>query len=309
MPSNTFWGRVPDKHHLDVRTPYPSHRHRTQLTAGSGEAPVVAQRPGQGHGRREGLVGAIGVDLRDGRHIALAERAAHACLAELEAGPQLERSIAHRSGAAPDRAGDIRGRLAVTGVAQGGRPAKLQLQAEGGVGQRVGQGRDLGERLEAVAGAVEHAERVVAQEQERHPVARLRDDGEAELDRAQDLLRGVPAECLAGGLDREPRARLGVAGRTGVVGEHRQALRSRLAVAAQQLDDDRMDLPASARRQRVDDELANLLVREPVVRGRPFGISDQEPCDDRGRNELGEVDVLVGLPVQPLSDRRAGPGG
>ena len=142
---------------------------------------------------------------------------------------------------------------------------------------------DLGERLEAVARAVEHAERVVAQEQERHPVARLRDDREAELDRAQDLLRGVPAERLAGGLDREPRARLGVAGRTGVVGEHRQALRSRLAVAAQQLDDDRMDLPASARRQRVDDELANLLVREPVVRRRPFGISDQEPCGDRGR--------------------------
>ncbi len=70
-----------------------------------------------------------------------------------------------------------------------------------------------------------------------------------------------------------------------MLGQHRQAGGSWVATLEQQVDDRCVDLPAAGRRELVRGELADLLVRERVVRGLALRVREQEARPD-GRPEI-----------------------
>ncbi len=75
-----------------------------------------------------------------------------------------------------------------------------------------------------------------------------------------------------------------------MLGEHRQAGRGRVSTVEQQVDDRGVDLAAAGRRELVRGELADLLVRERVVRGfalRPAGAGGPPGPRARGRRQAG----------------------
>jgi hypothetical protein len=58
-------------------------------------------------------------------------------------------------------------------------------------------------------------------------------------------------------------------------GQHRHRGGRRIATLQQQVDDGRVDLPTTCRRQMIRRELADLFVREGVVRGFALGLRQQ----------------------------------
>ena len=168
------------------------------------------------------------------------------------------------------------------------RAPELHVELDRRIAHRLGERGQLGQAVEPLAGPAEDGERVVAGREEDPPVGRRRDDRQRLLDEPERLLGGVRGEGGRRRIDREARGPGRVAGRERVLGEHRQAGRGRVAALEQQVDDRGVDLPAAGRRELVRGELADLLVRERVVRGLALGLREQEARPDGGREIVGE---------------------
>ena len=198
--------------------------------------------------------------------------------------------VAAVGGAGPDAAGQLRRGVLVVAHPQRRRTPELDVELDGRIAHRLGEGGQLGQAVEPLGGPAQDGERVVAGREEDPPVGRRRDDRERLLDEPERLLGGVRGEGGRRGIDREARGPHGVAGRERVLGEHRQAGRGRVATVEQQVDDRGVDLPASGRRQLVRGELADLLVGEGVVGRLALGLREQEARHGRrarGRRRAG----------------------
>ena len=168
------------------------------------------------------------------------------------------------------------------------RAPELHVELDVRIAHRLGERGQLGQAVEPLAGPAEDGERVVAGREEDPPVGRRRHDRERLLDEPERLLGGVGGEGGRRGIDREARGPRRVAGRERVLGEHRQAGGGRVATLQQQVDDRRVDLPATGRRELVRGELADLLVGERVVRGLALRLREQEARPDGGPEIVGE---------------------
>ena len=173
------------------------------------------------------------------------------------------------------------------------------------IAHRLGERGQLRQAIEPLAGPAEDGERVVARREEDPPVGRRRHHRERLLDEPERLLGGVGGEGGRRGIDREARGPRRVAGRERVLGEHRQAGGGRIATLQQQVDDRGVDLPPTRRRQLVRGELADLLVRERVVRGLALRLRQQEARPDGRREIVGQrVGAVAETPRSP--GRRGG---
>ena len=165
---------------------------------------------------------------------------------------------------------------------------QLDVELDGRVAHRLGERGQLRQAVEPFVGLAEDRPRVVAGREEDPPIGRGRDDRERLLHEPERLLRRVRVECRPRRLDREARRPGGVARSERVLGEHGQALGSRVASLGQQVHDRRMDLPPSRRRELARGELADLFVGERVIGRLALGLRQQEPGVDRRLEVVGE---------------------
>ena len=256
----------------------------------------VAELLRQLHRAAERLVAGVQVHLLRRRGEGLARRRAHEVLAELHAGGELALAVPLLHGQVPHLARELRRAIVFLGRPHRRRPAQPNVDPQARVAERLGQRGQLGEPLHPVPGSPQHVERPVARVQQPHALLRGRGGGQRQLDDAQDLLGRVGGERVPAGLDREPHAHGAVPRRLRVTGDQRQA-RGRGLAGHQELDDRRVDRPPRGRRERRGRELADLLVLEAVVGGRPLLVLDQQARRDRRRQDLGE---LLGIGRRPV---------
>ena len=285
-----------------VGQPRPSAREvdHSDLAEGGRQAGVVPEPLGELDRPSIGLLGPVQVHLEGRRAERLAERALEQGLAELERRPELRGGVPALGRASLDTAGQLGGGIVVVARPERGRASELDVELDRGITHRLSERGQLGEAVEPFAGPAEDRERVVADRQERPPVARRRDDLQRLLDEPERLLGGVGGEGGRGGVDREAARTGGVAGRHRMLGEHRQPRRCRVAAVQEQIDDGGMDLPTAGRREQARGELADLFVREGVVGGLALRLLEQEAGCDGGRELVGELIVVF---VQPRADR------
>ena len=156
------------------------------------------------------------------------------------------------------------------------------------VAQSLRQRCQLGEAFEAIGGAAQHAQAFVAGGEQREPVLRRRSGRQALVDDAEHLLRRARLERSPGGRDGVTHRACLVPRREGVMSEQGHALGGRVAAGGQHVDERRVDrTPPLGGEQRAG-ELADLVVREAVVRGRSCGVFEEEARPDGGRQRLGE---------------------
>ncbi len=166
------------------------------------------------------------------------------------------------------------------------------------ISERVGQGSELRECLDALPRAAEHPERFVPRQQQRHPFLCGRRERQRQIHHAEHLFRRVSAERGLGRAEREARGPLGIAGGERMPrdeGEHRVR---RIAVGGEEIDQRAVDRPPPRGGQERRREVTDLLVREGVVRRgdrRPF---DQKAGSDRGRERLREGRGVAGRITQ-----------
>ena len=173
-------------------------------------------------------------------------------------GPAPRRHPRHGSSAAPRRDGAAhRVRWTDRASPRRGRPARSGHRA----GRRSGAGPRTRRR-----GSSSRTRRSAGDD----------DDRQRLLDEPKRLLGGVRGEGGGRRIDREACSLGRVTCRERVLGEHRQAGRSRVATVQQQIDHRGVDLPATAGRQEARRELADLLVGERVVGGLALGLRKQE---------------------------------
>ncbi len=246
---------------------------------------LVTELLGELDGAAVGLLGRIEVDLDRGAAERLAQRAPEGGLAELHRRPELRPGIPALAGSGPDPPGQLRGGLLVMAHPERRCPPQLDVELDLRVTHRLGERSELGQAIQPLAGLSEDGVRVVASREEDPPVGRRRHDRERLLDEPERLLGGIGGQGGARGIDREPGGPGSIAGGERVLGQHRQAGRGGITALEQQVDDGGVDLAATRRRQLARGELANLLVRERVVRGLALRLRKQEPRQD-GRREL-----------------------
>ena len=168
------------------------------------------------------------------------------------------------------------------------RTSQLHVELDGRIAHRLGEGGQLGQPVEPLARLAQGREGVVASREQDPPVGRRRHDRQRLLDEPERLFGSVGVEGSPRSIDREARRTNRVAGRQGVLGEHRQAGWGRVATVKQQVDHRGVDLPATGHRELVRGELADLLVRERVVGRFALRLREQKARHDGGRKIVGE---------------------
>ena len=164
----------------------------------------------------------------------LTDRGPKERLAELERRPQLGRRQSPRSAARASGATCQLGGLVLVVVHPERRRApELDVDLDGRVAHRLGEGGQLGQAIESLVGLAQGGERVVAGREEDPSVVRRRHDRQRLLDEPERLLGRVGRERGRRRIDREARRTDGVVGSEGVLGEHRQAGRRRIAAVEQ----------------------------------------------------------------------------
>ena len=264
------------------------------LAKGRGKAAIVVELLRELDGATVGLFGTVEVDLHRDRTERLTDRAPKERLAELERRPELCGAVAAVGGADPGATGQLCGGVLVVAHPQRRRAPELHVELDGRIAHRLGEGGQLGQAVEPVAGPAQDGERIVAGREQDPPVGRRRHDRKRLLDEPERLLGGVRGEGGRGRIDREARGPHGVTGRQRVLGKHRQAGRGWVATVQQQVDDRGVDLPATRRRQLARGELADLLVRERVIGWLAWRLREQEAGLDGGPEIVGErVDTVT----------------
>ena len=269
---------------------------------------VVAQLPRELDRTPERLVRAVEVHLVVDGGERLSDGRAQEVLSELHARRELGVPILALGGELADLAGELCGAVVLLGGAERGGAAQPHVELQVRVAERLGQRRELGESLEAVARTAQHVERSVARLQQIQALLRGRGRRERELDDAQHLFGRVRRERVAARLDREPDAHGRVPRGLRVVGEQRQALGRGLA-RQQECDDRGVDRLPPRVGQRAGREIAHLLVLEAVVGRRLLGVLGEQPRRHRRRERERERGGL-GRRRRPRGARpRAGPSG
>ena len=222
----------------------------SELAVRGREGGDVPELLGELGGPGERLFRGVEVHLGGRGDEPLAELRAHEGLPQLQGRAELGLGVAPLGGERLDAPGQLRRPVLLAGQPNRGRAPEHHVELEVRVAERVGERGQLGQALQPVERLAEHVLGVVAEREQRDAVLRARGERQRHLDRAQDLLGGVRRQGRARGVDREPRASLGQAGRGGVVGEQREALDGRLAVLGEHVDDGGVDRPAPRRAQR-----------------------------------------------------------
>ena len=155
-----------------VREPRASPREvdHPDLAKGGSQAAIVGSLLGELDGAAVGLFGAVEVDLDRGAAERLAERAPQERLAELEGRSQLHRGVAPLGGRGADASGELRGGILVVAHPQRRRAPQLDIELDGRIAHRLGEGGQLGQSVEPLAGLAQDRERVVAGREQDPPV-------------------------------------------------------------------------------------------------------------------------------------------
>ena len=207
----------------------------------------------------------------------LSEGALEQVLAELQARRQLRFTVAALPGGLAYRHRQHGGLVLFLGHAQRGGATQLDAELEVGVAQSLRQRGQLGEAFEPVGRATQHSERVVLGGEQGNAVLRGRRSRQRLVDDAQHLLRRPGLECRLGGQDGEAHGALRVAGGKRMMREEGQALGGRVAAGAQHVDDGSVDRAPALGGEHRRCELPDLVVREPVVRGRCQKVLLEQP--------------------------------
>ncbi len=280
------------------------HHDDAELPSRGRHASVVSQLLAQGDGALERLLRPIQIHLaRRGRE-RFAERGAKQVLGQLETGGELAGAVPSLRGERANPPGEVRGDIdVVLREAQRRGAAELNVELHVRIAQRLGEGGQLGEPVEAIGGSPEHGQRIVAGRQQREPVLRGRRGGERLVHDPEHLLGGVRLQRPSRGVDRESSGTLRVPRGQGMEGEQRQARRRRVPIALEHVDDRRVDRPPPREREPRSRELPNLLVAEREVGRSVPRVGQQKPGLRRRSERLRQRrGVDLGLP-QLFADR------
>ncbi len=132
------------------------------LAEGGCEVAIVGQSLGQLDRAAIGFLGIVELELERGATERLAQRGAHECLTEFEGRPKLQRRVATLGCPGTDATGQLRGGILVVAHPQRRGAAELHIEFDRRIAHRLGEGGQLGQAIEPVAGPAQDRVRVVA---------------------------------------------------------------------------------------------------------------------------------------------------